>query len=335
MGVALTEAHCLKVLSALRIHGTKREAALSLGIPESTFKDQIRYAEREYGLTIDEAAPVVAEEPVEAISKPRVRVPYFRRDTPPDGPIIRVLGMGDVHKKPGRTDEPVILAARHAAETNPDYIVQIGDWLSLDSCSFHPAKGSLKDSNRPSFAEEIEAGEESLYAFRKNCPDEIRKKITLGNHEHRAWRVAEMDPRIAGDFPRRVEQVFAQYGWETHPYREMVYIGGVGFTHVPCNQMGREYGGKNSENTIGNDATHSLVWGHDHRFRTKTVPKIGLNNKITLCNLGTCMPHGVIEDYNVGVTGWTYGVVDLRIQGGLIISAKFIDMIELKERYGD
>jgi hypothetical protein len=326
------ERRCIEAWNLVQSHGGDiPAAALASGTPERTLRDRVKAA-RPFVPTESQDEPA---EPVQAVSKPRVRVPYHRQDRPPDGPVIRVLGIGDVHKKPGRTDEPIILAARHAAETRPDYVAQIGDWLSLDSCSFHPAKGSAKDSNRPSFASEIEAGEESLDAFDRNCPHDIRRLITLGNHEHRAWRVADADPRLAGDFPLRVEQLFARYRWQTHLYGKMAYIGGVGLIHVPLNQMGREYGGKNSENAIGNDATHSLIWGHDHRFRSKTVPKIGPNNKISLCNLGTNMPHGVVEDYNVGLTGWTYGVVDIRIQGGLIVSAKFHDQMELKERYGD
>lgn len=323
---------CIEAWNVLQQYsGDYIAAAGAAGVNIRTFRDRVAAA-KPHVPAEPQSEPV---EPVQAVSKPRVRVPYHRQDMPPEGPVIRILGMGDVHKKPGRTDEPVILAARHAAATKPDYIAQIGDWLSLDSCSFHPAKGSAKDANRPSFASEIEAGEESLDAFDRNCPDDIRRLITFGNHEHRAWRVADADPRLAGDFPLRVEQLFARYRWQTHLYGKMAYIGGVGLIHVPLNQMGREYGGKNSENTIGNDATHSLIWGHDHRFRAKTVPKIGPNNKISLCNLGTCMPHGVIEDYNVGVSGWTYGVVDLRVQAGLIISAKFHDVLELREMYGD
>jgi hypothetical protein len=323
---------CIEAWNILQDHqGDYIAAAGAAGVKIRTFRDRVANAK----LPVTTEPQNESTEAAQPLSKPRVRVPYARQDTPPDGPVIRILGMGDVHKKPGRTDEPVILAARHAAKTMPDHIVQIGDWLSLDSCSFHPAKGSAKDSNRPSFADEIAAGEESLDAFDRNCPPEINREITFGNHEERAWRVANMDPRIASDFPLRVEQTFARYRWKSHRYGTMRYIGGVGFIHVPLNVMGREYGGKNSENTIGNDATHSLVWGHDHRFRAKTVPKIGPNNKISLCNLGTCMPHGVIEDYNVGVSGWTYGVVDLRVQAGLIISAKFHDVLELREMYGD
>jgi hypothetical protein len=303
-----------------------------------TFTTRYRTAGEVYSLAAKPAAPkdqFTTYETIHApLSKPKVRVQALTQAAPPEGPIRRVLGIGDVHCKPGRTHEPVILAGRHAAATKPDRIVAIGDWASLDSCSFHPAKGSAKDSERPAFHEELAALEDSLDAFARECPEDIPRDITLGNHEHRAWRMANADPRVAGDFPLRLEQAFARYRWKTHEYGKWLYLYGTGFVHVPLNQLGREYGGKNSENTIGNDATHSVVWGHDHRYRHKTVPKIGPNNRITLTNLGTCMPWGVVEDYNVGTTGWTYGIADLAIQNGLVISARFYDQLELRALYG-
>jgi hypothetical protein len=302
-----------------------------------TFASRYQTAKERFGLEAIEkpSDQFTTYETIHApLSKPRVRVQAITHTTPPQGPIIRVMGIGDVHCKPGRTHEPVILAGRHAAATKPARVIAIGDWASLDSCSFHPAKGSAKDSDRPSFHEELATLEDSLGAFSKECPEDIPLEITLGNHEHRAWRMANADPRVAGDFPLRVEQAFSRYRWNTHEYGKWLYRYGVGWIHVPLNAMGREYGGKNSENTIGNDATHSVVWGHDHRYRHKTVPKIGPNNRITLTNLGTCMPWGEVEDYNVGTTGWTYGIADLAIQNGIVISARFYDQLELRALYG-
>jgi hypothetical protein len=305
--------------------------AAAIGLHAHTFRSRVLKA-MEMGSLVDDPPP---EPPpiIETIAKPRV---IIKAASGSDAPIYRVVGIGDVHAKPGRSTEHLTWAGRHAAKTKPDRIISIGDWLSLDSCSMHPAKGSYKDHDRPSFSQDIEAGEESLEAFDKECPgDQIPRDITLGNHEERAWTRANLDPKIADDFPLRVEQTFLRYRWKTHRFGEMFYYGGVGFTHVPIGATGRPYGGKHSENTIGNDATHSLVWGHDHRYRFKTLGKIGPNNKISLCNLGTLMPYGVIEDYSVGTTGWSYGLVDLRIQAGLIVSAKFVDVRELSEMYGD
>lgn len=320
-------------------------AANASGVHETTFRHRIGTPEKPgrywdvFSLrpdwTIRPQDQFSAYEAIHIAEKPRVRVKVYTPQTPPEGPSYRILAIGDVHDKPGRDKDRLKWIARLACDIRPDRIVAIGDWLSLDSLSAHPRPGSGRDHNRPAFHEDLESGEESLAVFNDHAPVGVPRDITLGNHEHRAWRSADAQPKQCGDLPDRVNQVFSRYGWRSHDYGKWLYIGGVGFIHVPLNQMGREYGGKHSENTIGNDATHSVVWGHDHRHRFKTLPKIGPNNSISLLNTGTAMPWGVIEDYNVGTTGWSYGVVDMRIQGGLIVSHRFIDMIELQERYGD
>jgi hypothetical protein len=325
-----------------------RVAARQLGVDRNGFRERVgtpdvpgRHYHR-FGLAPDwslaaKADPIIVPEAPRAKPEP-VAAPYVWTrprvaPAPRDGETMRILGIGDVHAKPGRSTETMLLAGRHAAATRPDGYVQIGDWLSLDSCSAHEVKGSKRDAKRPSFTEDLEAGEDSLDAFHRYAPDGVHQTLTLGNHCHRAWRWADAEPHVAGDLPLRIEQLFARYRWQTHAYGKIVKIGGVGFCHVPINFVGKPYGGKHSENTIANDLTFPLVWGHDHRFRFKQVPKIGDDNRIGVCNLGTAMPWGVVEDYTTGTAGWTYGIVDLTIRDCQLVGARFYDVLELREMY--
>jgi hypothetical protein len=323
-----------------------RVAARQLGVDRNALRERVGTPEqpgryfRQHGLMPDwslaaKADPIIVPE-APRWSAPRMSEARRHRpvEPPRPGETIRVLALGDVHAKPGRSTETVTLAGRHAAATRPDHIVQIGDWLSLDSCSMHSAKGSNGHQKLPTFVEDLEAGEESLAAFDAECPRDIPRDICLGNHENRGWRWADAEPKIASDIPRRITDLFGSYGWTTHDYGKVAMIHSVGFVHVPLTVMAKPYGGKNSENTIANDLTHSLVWGHDHRFRFKQVAKIGDNNRIGLCNLGTAMPWGVTEDYTVGNSGWTYGTVDLTIRDGQLVGARFFDAIELRQMYG-
>jgi hypothetical protein len=316
------------------------EAARLLGCTPVTVHDRLRAIKRSDGREPDWSRyrplkdqfstyeEIHAPPPAE---KPRVRVKAYTNLTPPDGPIYRILGIGDAHDKPGRDKSRFTWIGRHAAETKPDKIVSIGDFLSLDSLARHPPPGSERDASRPPFFEELESGEEALALIDRECP-EIEKWHTHGNHEHRAWTAADNQPKLCGDMPTRVDEVFARFRWTTLGYRRPLYIGGVLFFHVPCNVMGKEYGGKHAENTINNDSIFSTVWGHDHRYRVKTMYKIP-DRRIDLLNLGTALPYGVVEDYSVGLTGWTYGIVDITIQGGNITSNRFHSMLELAERY--
>lgn len=274
-------------------------------------------------------------EEIHAPQKPRVRVKAVTQERPSDAPIFKVMAIGDAHEKPGRCKERFRWFGRHAAATRPDAIVSIGDWASLDSLSTHEQPGSANDADRPSFHEELDSLDESISLFHRDLPvGSIPTYITLGNHEYRAWRAANRQPKQNGDMPQRLEQVFARYRWQTTPFGEFLPLYGVDFVHVPLSIMGKEMGGELVERNVGIKSMRSVIMGHTHRANVVTVPKVGQQRKLTVVNLGTAMPHGMTEKYTgVAMSGWSYGIFELRIQEGQILSAKHFDMIELSERY--
>jgi predicted phosphodiesterase len=308
-------------------------AADLLGIPVSTFKSWLSEQKRETERKTEDKNNT-QDHPFHI--KPRYRIPAISRPSVDHHPIIRVMAIGDAHDKPGRDKRRFTWMGRHAAETNPDVIVSIGDWASLDSLSCHETPGSQNDAERPAFFEELESLEESLSLFNRECVGQITRVHTHGNHEHRAWRAANRQPKISGDLPTRLDEGFSRYGFRTHAFGEFVDIGGVDFVHVPLNVMGREMGGQHVERNVANMTTKSLVMGHTHRAQVTNFTKIGQQRKITVVNLGTSMPWGEIERYNgLSMTGWSWGFFDLRIRDGEILSAKHHDMIEAEELYGD
>ena len=132
----------------------------------------------------------------------------------------------------------------------------------------------------------------------------------------------------------QLEQFFNRYRWRITPYRHWLFMEGVGITHVPHSIMQKPIGGRYPENTIGNQATHSIIFGHTHRNNSVTVPKIGINNAITITNVGSAMPHGYTPKYTDGATtGYTYGIHDLRLRGGRVEGGSFISMLELEARF--
>lgn len=269
------------------------------------------------------------------VTKPRVRVRAYNLSVTQDLPVRRIVGIGDTHWHPGMDFEHMRWIGRYVAETRPDNVLHIGDALDFESCEFHSAAGSGAQMKRPAFIEDIECGEEALYEYHKEIPvGDVPHDITLGNHEYRVERFEELAPNLAGTLILQREQLFSRYRWKTTPYKHWLFIEGVGFTHVPINIMGKPIGGRYPENTIGNQATHSIVFGHTHRNNNVTVPKIGINNAITITNLGSAMPHGYLPPYTDGcTTGLTYGIHELRLRGGRVESDKFISMLELKERF--
>lgn len=270
-----------------------------------------------------------------AAERPRIRV-KAHSESHADGPIYRVCAIGDLHDSPHLSDKARFTwIARHIGETRPDRVVQIGDWASFDSVSRHDAPGSIKQKLRPSIAADFESLEESLSLIWKELGDvAIPRDVTLGNHEERLLRAEGATAEMVGLLWPRLYETFARYGWTAHDPYKYLYIGSVGFTHVPLNTMGRPYGGKTSENQIINDTTVSLVYGHTHRANVVSRPKIGPVPKLTVLNLGSAMPHGHVEPYaQTSLTGWSYGLFDLAIQAGQIVDHQFISMPELERKY--
>lgn len=267
--------------------------------------------------------------------KPRVRIKAYNPLSVHDLPVRKVLAIGDTHWQPGMDFEHMKWIGRFAAESRPDNVVHIGDALDLSSCEMHSAAGSASQAKRPTFQQDIECGEDALAAYHGEIAvGEIPHDIVFGNHEYRAWRKEEMAPELEGTLTLQVEQLFARYRWRTTPYKHWLFMEGVGFTHAIMNIMGKPIGGRYPDNMIGNLSTHSSVWGHTHRYSHNVFAKIGVNNSITVTNVGSAMPFGHAADYTDGcITGLTYGVVMLRLRGGRVEGANLISMLELAERY--
>lgn len=306
-------------------------AAKALNLDQATFRHRA-YRAFEEGYKVVEPVQEPEAPIIEKIEKPRIRI---RAHSGSDAPVYRVLGIGDAHDHPGLPDKSRFKwMARHAAAMKPDYVVQIGDFASMDCLSRHDAPGSMGQKNRPSYANDLESLEEALSAFYKDA-DGLDLHVTIGNHEKRIYRWEQSVAELEGTLWQPLLDLFARYGWRTHDEGQFFFVGGVGFVHAPRTLMGREYGGK-TLNAIANDSIFSIVFGHAHRGQILHAPKIGPLSSVTICNLGTCLPTGYVAEYaKVATTGWTYGVWELTIQGGRIIGHNFISMNELEDRYGD
>jgi len=298
--------------------------------------------------TVDRRVKMIREEDLKAAqeaytpdidgipeTKPRVRVRAYNVSVTRDLPVRRVVVIGDLHMKPGMDFEHMRWIGRYVSEAKPDNVVQIGDAFDMSSCEFHSPPGSASQLHRPSFSEDIASGEEAFDTYHSEIGiGEIPHDVTLGNHEFRVWRLEELAPNLAGTLTLQLEQFFYRYRWRVTPYRQWLFMEGVGFTHVPMSIMQKPIGGRYPENTIGNQATHSIIFGHTHRNNSVTVPKIGINNSITITNVGSAMPHGYIPPYaNGATTGYTYGIHDLRLRGGRVEGGNFISLLELEERF--
>lgn len=320
-------------------YGSKRKTAEMLGIPEATLRAKlsdgrpIRVSQLpDPRLSVLENENAELRQRLQALeakaSKPRI-IPGK------EGRVTKIVAIGDTHDQPGMSKERFKWIARHCGEVMPDRVVHIGDLADFGSVSGHEQPGTVAHAERPRFMDDLESLEEALALFHneiRNC--DFAMELTCGNHEDRITRFENKTPETKGALYSQFEEMVSRYRWRCHDYGVPIFIDGCCFIHTPMNQMGKPYGGKTSENQIANDATYSLVYGHTHKAVFKKAPKIGINNSIEVLNLGSAMPWNFVAPYaGTATSGWSYGICELKIRAGHIVSHNFIDMLELEELY--
>lgn len=273
---------------------------------------------------------VVEEVPSEKI---RVRV---KASASPEGAVTRVLAIGDAHAGPDTPcKERFKWLGRLAADLGVDTVVQIGDFATLDSLNSHIPNESLQGKLKNRFSVDLEDLRDAMGRFDEGLGSHpVRKLVTFGNHENRAWRYEEMRPEVAGIVTGELTCTFEQFKWEWRMYGEYAFVSGVGFIHAPINKLGKTIGSESRLNVLSK-MVFDLVRGHDHQEYHQPQAKFGPIGHVTLVGLGCALPHGHIETYATHcLNGWSWGVKELLIRGGRIEAAKWYSMLELEDRYG-
>jgi|TARA_E500000178_G_scaffold341041_1_gene384490 Icc-related predicted phosphoesterase len=253
---------------------------------------------------------------------------------------MKVVAIGDLHDSPNIRDKSRFRwIAKHIKKVKPDVVVQIGDIITLDSCTHYISDDTYTARiEKPTFMKEMQSFDEALEEFHYVLKGEkIKKYITLGNHEKRMWRYEDKNPTFYGMCQKEFFGTCRKYKWKVIPWGQYLMLGGVGFIHAPINPMGKEYGGEASERQIANKSKIDIVFGHSHRAQDIRVPKISdtKNDFTRILNIGCALPEGHIESYaKHSLTGWTYQIVEIDIWDNHIMEVQNISMKKLKKLYG-
>ena len=263
-------------------------------------------------------------------TKPRF---VIRSDVTPQGSKVRVVCIGDAHDSPAIEDKSRFTwIAEYIKREKPDIVIQIGDFVTLDSLNSHIGNETYHGRAKPTFISDMASFNKALEAMPIDGPE---KHCTLGNHERRLYLFEDRAPEAYGMMQHELQSIFERHKWTFSPYGMPYVVGGVSFVHCALNTLGKSYGGKNAEGTIANDAVGDWVIGHSHRERMHRAPKLGPNNFVKIANVGCALPDGHLEDYATHtLTGWSYGIADMTIQGGHIQDYRFVSMAHLSEAYG-
>jgi hypothetical protein len=250
----------------------------------------------------------------------------------PDGDPVLVCVIGDAHDSPHLPNkERFYWLGRFAAEHNVDWVVSVGDWMTMDCFSSFNDRATFEGFSKPTFEQELASFHASQKEFQRGLGKlKPRKLITFGNHEHRAWRYDNFHPDGISH-AHMVEEAFLQWGWRTSMYGEYRFIDGVGFTHIPFNGRGKPL----AQGQHANKAMCDTIHGDDHRATQITEHKSGPFRTPTVYSAATALPNGFIEGFaNKGGGTWRSGVCLAKIWGGAVRSWCFEEMSLLEHKYG-
>lgn len=307
----------------------------------SAFRNRMDAAKELYGLEPDWTLyrPARPQQP-----SPRLTLAQALPPDPmlaiPAGEAAQVLVIPDRHNDPRhehRLDVSTWLA-RLGSERRPRFVVDLGDSITMDSCSRHDKNDTLRGRMKPSIKADLDNHLAALQAFERGRDRDWKPRLikTRGNHEHRLWDFENNHPEDEGTHTHRYAQDLLQFGWQERPFGEFAYINGVAFTHAPINGMGRPMGGKTSTHRAGAMLTAPLVHGHTHQLQIFNDAKMGPQERISVVQAGCALPWGEYEHYaSTGPGGWWWGALMLTCWDGQIVDFEAISMLRIRDRYSD
>jgi len=205
-----------------------------------------------------------------------------------------ILIIGDLQIKPDISLDYCKAIGNYIASKQPDIIVNIGDAADLPSLSMYD-KGKLSFEGRR-LIDDIKAAREGLGyisdAFKDIEGYDPEMHFTTGNHEHRADRLAQDQPELAG-YVGVAQLGIEDFGYTVHPFLKPVDIEGILFCHYFPNEFtGRPLGGTASR-MLG-VIRQSFVAGHQQKLDIAISHSFGGKQQIGMIN-GACYDHA--EDY--------------------------------------
>jgi hypothetical protein len=258
------------------------------------------------------------------------------------------LVIGDAHDSPHQSQERFEALGSYIEATRPDNIVQIGDWGTYDSISFHnKGRPLLQEGAR--LSDDVESAKRAYHKMMAplraaNSKYQMYKKRQYApnifwleaNHEYRIKRFLMEHPALVGTLREDDLVGAANDGATLVPYRSYCYINGVAFTHIPCARrssttLGGEYVTKKAAD--GHDTT--VVFGHTHRFLIHDGSRIrergqNLCHAINVGWFGDYVPDYVESEANLD---WWSGLVILWHVGEGQVDVETISMGRLKAAY--
>lgn len=243
----------------------------------------------------------------------------------------KVLVIGDAHVAPHQDLRRFKALGNYIRTHNPEYVISIGDFLTLDSLSDWDRNKSGKMEGRR-YSADIEAGNHAL-DYIDAATDKTIKIYLKGNHENRLDRYLDHNPIAKGSMSIEKDLRLKSRGWKVVEYKDDYVLSGVRFTHIPISGGGKPIGNPGVTRKALALYNSSVVFGHTHTLDHSAEHRRGgphLNQ--ALC-VGCFFEH--IDEYAKGSkTDYWRGVVELNIYHNNRFDITTTSMSNLLRNYG-
>lgn len=221
------------------------------------------------------------------------------------------LVIGDAHVAPGQNLRRFKWANRLVKDINPNRIVIIGDFVTMDSLSDWDRDKRKKMEGRR-YENDINSGKEALAMMLDGVDTSIPIIFTEGNHENRTDRYIDYHPELDGqikierDLLEDVRKHFVDVKYI--PYKKDWNYKGVSFTHVPIQESGKPVGGKYATTKALSIYQNSVVFGHTHKLDVACEHRHNSPHLNQALSVGCFFEH--IDEYAEGsITSYWRGLV--------------------------
>lgn len=248
----------------------------------------------------------------------------------------------DSHAMPGINNDRFEWLGKLIIEEKPNKVINIGDFADMPSlCSYEKGKRSFEGRRYKKDCEAVIDAQKRLfepitqYKKSKKVSLNFELHMTLGNHdEGRINRATQLDPILFGTIG--VEDLkYAEFGWKTYPYKEIVNIDGIFYSHFfTKGVMDSPISGTTA--TLGANIVKEMkdnaICGHSHllSYCNAVLPD---GRKIIGLSSGCYFEHKVDYVSNKSQQEWWRGITVLTVHNKEIKDLTFISMESIKREY--
>lgn len=173
-----------------------------------------------------------------------------------------ILIIPDAHADPEESNDRFTWLGKFIAERQPSKVVCLGDFADMNSLnSFEKGKKSMEGKRYKLDIDVALDAQDKLLTPIVNSGLQVPMIMLGGNHENRINRACNEDAKLEGTIG--IEDLeFEEFGWEVHPYGEIVDIDGIAFTHhFTHGRMDRPL---STARAILTKKAHNACQGHTH-----------------------------------------------------------------------